>query len=205
MRKNECSYYLAEIGSKKSKEHNNTQNSCQFVAGGVDNSLESSKMVYLSMIRSAKKRIRIQSPYFIPDVSILDALKVAIASGVEVEVMIPKIKANFFIDPVTNYYCGQLLQYGAKIYKYNGYIHAKTLTIDNELCAIGSVNMDVRSLMVDDEVCGIFYQNDFVEKYSAVFDDDISSCCVYTQEEFESRTRWDKIKEIFFLLFAPLM
>lgn len=61
---------------------------------------------------------------FIPDASILDALKTAAASGVEIQLMIPGIKASFFLDPVTNYYSGQLLEYGTKVYKYQGYIHA---------------------------------------------------------------------------------
>lgn len=205
VRKRECGTYLAEIRKQEKTKFPATRNFCQFIVGGVDNSRESSKMVYLSMIRSAKRRIRIQSPYFIPDASILDALKVATASGVEVELMIPGMKASFFLDPVTNYYCGQLLRYGAKVYRYHGYIHAKTLTIDDELCAIGSVNMDVRSLMVDDEVCGVFYQNAFVGEYSAIFDRDIENCSSYTKEQFEKRTAWDRMKEGFFLLFAPLM
>lgn len=205
VRKNECGYYLSEIKKNGNKEDHATKNFCQFIVGGVDNTRESSKMVYLSLIRSAKEKIRIQSPYFIPDPSILDALKVAAASGVEVEIMIPGIKANFFIEPITNYYCGQLLEHGAKIYKYNGYIHAKTLTVDNELCAIGSVNMDIRSLTVDDEVCGVFYQNDFVKEYVAIFERDIENTFPYTKEKFESRTGWDRILESFFLLFSPLM
>ncbi len=126
-----------------------TPNLCQFVVGGVDNDREAVKMNYLSMIRSARKKIRIQSPYFIPDASVLDALKTAAASGVEIELMIPGIKASFFLDPVTTYYAGQIMEFGARVYKYHGYIHAKTMTIDNELCCIGSVNMDMRSLMVD--------------------------------------------------------
>lgn len=55
---------------------------CQFIVGGVDTNKESVKMCYLSMIRSAKHKIRIQSPYFIPDASIMDALKTAAAAGV---------------------------------------------------------------------------------------------------------------------------
>ena len=142
---------------------------CQFIVGGVDNDREAVKMCYLSMMRSARRKIRIQTPYFIPDASVLDALKTAAASGVEIELMIPGIKASFFLDPVTTWYCGQLLEYGAKVYKYNGYIHAKTMVIDEELCCIGSVNMDMRSLMVDDEVCGVFYSNGLVQRYSALF------------------------------------
>ena len=88
-------------------------NLCQFVVGGVDNDREAVKMNYLSMIRSAKKKIRIQSPYFIPDASVLDALKTAAASGVATELLIPGINASFFLEPVTTYYVGQILEFGA--------------------------------------------------------------------------------------------
>lgn len=157
----------------------------QFIAGGVDTDKEAVKMCYLSMIRSAKKRIRIQSPYFIPDASVLDALKTAAASGVEIELMIPGIKASFFLDPVTNYYSGQLLEYGTKVYKYKGYIHAKTMVID--------------------EVCGVFYENQLVQKYNAIYDQDIESCIPYTWEYFKERNKKERVLESIFLPFAPLM
>ena len=162
-------------------------------------------MNYLSMIRSAKHRIMIQSPYFIPDSSVLDALKTAAASGVEIDLMIPGIKASFFLDPVTTYYAGQIMEFGAKVYKYHGYIHAKTMTIDDEMCCIGSVNMDIRSLMVDDEVCGIFYANDLVKEYIDIFSNDIKDCDEYLYEEFRGRSRREKLAEAVFLPFAPLM
>lgn len=178
---------------------------CQFVVGGVDTDKEAVKMNYLSMIRSAKHKIRIQSPYFIPDASVLDALKTAAASGVEVELMIPGIKASFFLDPVTTYYAGQIMEFGAKVYKYHGYIHAKTMTIDNELCCIGSVNMDIRSLMVDDEICGIFYSNDLVDDYINIFKNDIEHCTPYSYEQFLRRGKKEQLLEGIFLPFAPLM
>ena len=182
-----------------------TPHLCQFVVGGVDNDKESVKMNYLSMIRCAKKVIRIQSPYFIPDASVLDALKTAAASGVEIQLMIPGIKASFFLDPVTTYYAGQIMEFGAKVYKYRGYIHAKTMTVDDELCCIGSVNMDIRSLMVDDEVCGIFYANDLVEEYIGIFKNDIQNCDPYLYEQFLNRGNREKFAEDIFLPFAPLM
>jgi len=180
-------------------------NLCQFIVGGVDSNKEAVKMCYLSMIRSARKRIHIQSPYFIPDSSILDALKTAAAAGVEIELMIPGIKASFFLDPVTTYYCGQLLEYGAKVYKYHGYIHAKTMIIDEELCCIGSVNMDIRSLQVDDEICGVFYENALVKQYTDCFDTDITNCTPYTWQTFLERSSRERFQESIFLLFAPLM
>ena len=182
-----------------------TDRLCQFVIGGVDNDKEAVKMNYLSMIRSAKHTIRIQSPYFIPDASVLDALKTAAASGVEVQLMIPGIKASFFLDPVTTSYAGQLLEYGARVFKYRGYIHAKTMVIDDELCCIGSVNMDMRSLMVDDEVCGVFYENGLVSQYIELFKQDITQCDPYSWEDFCQRGRKERVLENLYLPFAPLM
>ena len=196
---------MSYIESISFPQYPKTDNLCQFVVGGVDTHKESVKMNYLSMIRSAKKRIRIQSPYFIPDVSVLDALKTAAASGVQVELMIPGVKASFFLDPVTNYYAGQIMEYGAQVFKYEGYIHAKTMVIDDELCCIGSVNMDVRSLMVDDEICGVFYANDLVEQYGDIFEDDVTHCIRYRYEEFISRSKKERFMESMFLPFAPLM
>lgn len=194
--------YASKVTARPGKA---TENLCQFIVGGVDTNKESVKMCYLSMIRSAKKKIRIQTPYFIPDHSILDALKTAAATGVEIELMIPGISASFFLDPVTTYYCGQLLEYGAKVYKYRGYIHAKTMVIDEELCCIGSVNMDMRSLLVDDEICGVFYPLDLVRQYIHIFEQDIQHCDSYSWQQFLERGGKAKVVESIFVLFAPLM
>lgn len=108
-------------------------------------------------------------------------------------------------EAVTNYYSGQLLEYGTKVYKHHGYIHAKTMIIDDELCCVGSVNMDMRSLMVDDEVCGVFYENQLVERYNQIYDKDITDTTPYTWEEFQNRGRKERFMESIFFLFAPLM
>ena len=193
------------LESLKREEMPHTDKLCQFIIGGVDNDKEGVKMCYLSLIRSAKHRIRIQTPYFIPDASIVDALRTAAAAGVQVEIMIPGVSASFFLDPNTNYYAGKLLEYGAKVYRYNGYVHAKTMTVDDEICCIGSVNMDMRSLQVDDEICGVFYENAFAEKYNRIYDEDILSCKEYTWEDYKNRSSFEKIKESIFLPFGPLM
>ncbi len=178
---------------------------CQFVTGGVDSTDESIKNCYLSLIRGAEKNIRIQSPYFIPDNSVLDALKVAAASGVKIDIIIPGVSASFFLTPVTRWYIGQLMAYGAKVHLYNGYMHAKTMVIDEEITCIGSVNLDIRSLLIDDEICGLFYDNSFAKEYIAQFEVDVQNSYPYTYEAFQSRSALQRVEERFFLLFAPLM
>ncbi len=205
IRKKQWENTISYVSQAPDIQYNQTSNLCQFIVGGVDNSKEGVKMCYLSMIRSAKKHIRIQTPYFIPDTSILDALKTAAAAGVEIDVMVPGIKASFFLDPLTNLYCGKLMEYGAKIHKYEGYIHAKTMTIDDELCCFGSVNMDMRSLKVDDEICGVFYQNDLVSNYIQTYYEDLKHTKPYTYDMFMNRSKKERVLESIFFLFAPLM
>ena len=178
---------------------------CQIVGSGADTDEEYIKMCYLKMIMSAKKKILLQSPYFIPDDTILEAFKVAAASGTEIIIMLPKEKASFFLNPVTNYYISQLLNYGIKVYLYHGYIHAKTLSIDGYATCIGTVNMDNRSLKIDDEICAVFYDRAFTARHQRIFDEDLRHCEEMNYEAFRQRSRWERIKERFFLLFAPLM
>lgn len=178
---------------------------CQFVAGGAVNDKEYIKMSYLKMISSARESIRLQTPYFIPDGSIMDALKMAAASGVEIQIMLPNIKPNFFLEHVNNYYVSQLLDYGVKVYRYQGYIHAKTMSIDSLVTCIGSVNLDMRSLQVDDEICGFVYNEQFAADYEIIFEMDKLHCKELDYAAFRNRSFLSKMAERFFCLFAPLM
>ena len=79
------------------------------------------------------------------------------------------------------------------------------MIIDEELCCIGSVNMDIRSFQIDDEICGIFYDNQFVDYYLNIANEDIINSKEYTYEENLNRGNKEKILESIFLLLSPLM
>src|SRR5699024_12373133 len=96
--------------------------------------LEQIKYGYIKMILSAKKYIYIQTPYFIPDESLRDALRIAVLSGIEVKLMIPNKPDHPFVYWATLPYIGDLLNAGAQVYIYqNGFLHAKTIDVDEEL------------------------------------------------------------------------
>ena len=59
--------------------------------------------------------------------------------------------------------------------------------------------------MVDDEVCGVFYENQLVQKYNEIYDGDMEHCIPYTWEEFQNRDKKERMLESIFFLFAPLM
>lgn len=178
---------------------------CQVITGGADTFSPHTKLSVLKVLSAARERIVIQSPYFIPSDSILEILKVALASGVQVTLMLPAQKSSFFLKPVTDYYISQLLPLGVKVLLYEGYIHAKTITVDDAITCIGSVNIDIRSLEIDDEVQVIFYGEAMAARHQEILCEDARRCHALDVAAFENRGIVARIKERFFRLFAPLM
>ncbi|HPV85461.1 MAG TPA: cardiolipin synthase, partial [Sedimentibacter sp.] len=130
----------------------------QIISSGPDKSDEVIKSNYVKMINSAKKSILIQTPYFIPDASVFEAIKIAAASGVDVRIMIPCKPDHPFVYWATYWYCGGLLKYGVKVYIYEyGFLHAKTLVIDGTVASVGTANFDVRSFKLNFECNAVIY------------------------------------------------
>lgn len=178
---------------------------CQVIGSGVDTGKQVMKLSYLRMISLAQERIVIQSPYFIPSNSLSELLKVALSSGVEVILMLPGRRSNFFLDPTTRYHIAQLVPLGLKVFNYNGYLHAKTLRIDSGITCIGSVNIDIRSLEVDDEICAIFFGEEVAKKYDAIIDQDLKNSNELNYDALSNRGLLKRFTERFFLLFSPFM
>lgn len=187
------------------KEEHPGDYAVQIVHGGPESDKESIKMSYLKMITSARKQLLIQSPYVIPDSSILDALRLSAASGVDVRIMIPAVSGSFFLKYATDYYLDKLLDAGISVYRYHGYVHAKTMVCDGEIACIGSANLDMRSFRYDDEICAYFYDADFAQENVDVFEEDLRACDQMRYEEFKRRGVWRKFLEGVMHIFAPLM
>ena len=121
-------------------------------------------------MHKAKKRIYVQTPYFIPDETILSALIIAVKSGVDVRIMIPCKPDHPFVYWATYSYMGELLQAGARCYTYeDGFLHAKGITVDGAVTCYGTANMDIRSFMVNFEVNATIYDAEVTRKMEAIF------------------------------------
>ena len=106
-----------------------------------------------------------QSPYFIPDQSYINALKMAANAGVDVHLMIPCKPDHPFVYWATFSYAAELLNSGVKIYTYqNGFIHSKVMMIDDEICSVGSANMDYRSFALNFEVNAFIYDEEIAKR-----------------------------------------
>lgn len=178
----------------------------QIVTSGPDSEWDQIKSGYLKLISSAKKSIYIQTPYFIPDASILDALRVASLSGIDVKIMIPNKPDHPFVYWATYSYAGELLKAGAKIYIYDdGFIHAKTIVVDEKLSSVGTANIDVRSFRLNFEVNAFMYDYETGRRLSKIFWHDMAVSYELTPELYQKRSNVIKFKESISRLLSPIL
>lgn len=178
----------------------------QIASSGPDESWEQIKYGYLKMISMAEKDIYIQTPYFIPDEAFMDALKIAALGGVNVNIMIPCKPDHPFVYWATYKNVASLLEAGAKVYLYeNGFLHAKTLTIDDEITSVGTTNMDNRSFTLNFEVNAFVYNDHLAKEVRQSFEEDLKVCSELTKERYEQRGLWIKFKESISQLLSPIL
>lgn len=178
----------------------------QIVTSGPDSEWEQIKNGYIKLILSAKKSILIQTPYFIPDASLLDALRIASISGIKVSIMIPNKPDHIFVYWATLSYIGAMLDAGAVVYIYdNGFIHSKTIVVDSEVSSVGTANIDVRSFKLNFEVNAFIYDEEIAVKLTEAFLDDIKVSRILTQSEYGKRSLWIRIKESISRLLSPIL
>ena len=182
------------------------ENTIQIVSTGPDSDVQKIKLGLIKMILMAKKSVWIQTPYFIPDESIQEALSIAAMSGVDVRVMIPCKPDHPVVYRATEYYSSQLLKSGVKIYVYQkGFLHAKTMVVDGEMATVGTSNFDMRSFRLNFEVNAFIYNEQFAKQVEEDFVHDLKNCTIANEKYFEKQDRWKRFKQKFSRLFAPIL
>lgn len=181
--------------------------SVQIVSSGPDTDLEEIKYGYIKMMQSAKKYIYIQSPYFILDETLLNTLKLAIFQGIDVRIMLPSKPDHPFVYWASWSYAGELLNLGAKVYLYSekAFLHAKTVVIDDEVCSIGTANMDIRSFSLNFEVNAFVYSQELSKLQRELFESDILNSVELTKEVYKSRNLTIRFKESISRLLSPIL
>lgn len=178
----------------------------QMVSSGPDSEWEQIKNGYIKMILSAKKYIYIQTPYFIPDESLRDALRIAALSGVEVKIMIPNKPDHPFVYWATLSSSGEMLYAGAEIYIYqNGFLHAKTIIVDGEIASVGTANIDVRSFRLNFEINAFIYDPGISRELVEAFNNDIALSTQMTRKLYEKRSLGIRFKESISRLISPVL
>jgi cardiolipin synthase A/B len=177
----------------------------QIVSSGPDTKGEEIKRCLIKMVNSAKKSIFIQTPYFVPDSSFLEALQNAAMSGIEVIIQIPALPDKRFVYKATMSFVADVIEYGIKIYLYPGFLHAKMMVVDNTFCAMGTANIDMRSFSLNFEIDAFMYGEEISQRCINIFNDDLKLCTVINEKKFKNRSAFSKIQENVFRLLSPLL
>lgn len=185
-------------------KENHGDTGVQIISSGPDSDREYIKDGYIKMINLAKKYVYIQTPYFIPDESFLNAIKLAVLSGIDIRIMIPKIPDKKYIYYITLSYIESLLKLGVKVYMYSGFIHSKMIVIDDKVATIGSTNVDIRSFRLNYELNAFLYGENTAQKCEKIFKEDINNSTKLCYDKFRERKIYVKICENICRIFAPL-
>lgn len=178
----------------------------QVSTSGPDSQWPSIKHLYFTLLSSAEKSVYIQTPYFIPDPSVHTALKMAAFTGLDVRVVIAGVPDKKLPYWSAFTYFKDLLLAGVRIYHYEkGFMHAKTIMIDSEICSVGTANMDVRSFHLNYELNTLLYDSEITLNLEKDFMQDLSDCREFTLEDYKGLSELRKLRNSLARLLAPLL
>jgi len=177
----------------------------QVVTSGPDSRQPAVMQQYVAMINSAQKKICIANPYFIPGVTVIQALKIAALSGVEINLLIPN-KSDSLMAKYSMYSNFEdLLAIGVNIYLRDDFSHSKVILIDDELASVGSGNFDYRSFEHNFEANALIYDADVTNIICKEFTSHCSKNRVLEYNAFKNRPISQKFLEGLAKFFSPLL
>lgn len=178
----------------------------QIASSGPDGEWERIKYGYLKLFALARKSIYIQTPYFMPDAAVMDALKVAARSGIDVRLMVPDKPDHLLVYPATLSFADELAEAGAKVFIYrNGFMHAKTVLIDEVVGSVGSANIDYRSFRLNFEANAFVYDADIGRELAEIYRRDLTHCTEFDHDTAYRHPFIGRVKESVSRLVSPLL
>jgi cardiolipin synthase len=159
------------------------------------------------MTVAAQRHVRVQSPFFIPDATLAEALATAALSGVEVILMVSaRPSGNRLPDWAGNTYLVDIARAGVRVFLYEkGYLHAKTISVDSAVCSIGSANIDIRSFGINYELNAVIYDARVAAELEADFERDLASCTEFDPAAYRRRSAAARFRDSAARLLSPLL
>ncbi len=186
----------------------NTQptDAIQIVTGGPTGHWSHMSMAFTRAIGMATERVYIQTPYFLPNDSLLRVLQACALSRVDVRLMVPRRSDSRILTLASHSYIHECLQAGIKVYMYEGgMMHSKTLIIDREVATVGSTNFDFRSFEHNFEANAFVFSHDFNSRLAKTFTDDMAKSTRITAADWKRRPITQKIGESIMRLLSPIL
>ncbi|WP_068596481.1 cardiolipin synthase [Vaginella massiliensis] len=157
-------------------------------------------------ITLAKEKVCITTPYFIPSEEFKLALLIAVSSGVEVNLILPEKGDSFIVQQASLSFLKNLMKRGVNVHLYQkGFVHAKTIVVDDKLAFVGTVNLDNRSFFINFEISAVFYDEKSIAKLQRQFDADLLHTKQITYDQWKSISVVSRAIASLCRLLAPLL
>ena len=164
------------------------------------------KGAYMQLVSRSRKYFYITTPYLIPSDDMIDSLRDAALSGVDVRIMTPGIPDKKLVYMVTRTYYKTLLEAGVRIFEYTpGFLHAKSCVSDDKHCVIGSINLDFRSLYLHFENGAMYYDSHIVDDLKEDFLEMQSQSQEIFSRQLENQSVFRKILSVILKVFSPMI
>ena len=158
------------------------------VPSGPADELETATLMFLHAILSAKERIWISSPYFVPDDSIVNALQLAGLRGVDVRILIPDKPDRLLVYLAAYSYFEEAGRTGVRFFRYtDGFLHEKAMLIDDQVATVGTANFDNRSFRLNFEITAIVADPGFAIEVEQMFENDFKNSREMHPRELEDK------------------
>lgn len=182
------------------------QHAVQILPSGPNENKELMPRALATALYSARNSIVITTPYFVPSLEIANALENAALRGVCVKIIVPERNDSTMVEWASRHFFDELLETGVTIHRFKaGLLHTKSIVIDERLVLIGSVNMDIRSFLLNFEVTMIVDDADFAKQVSQLQRDYLASSEEIDAEKWSARPVYQRITEKLFYLSSPLL
>ena len=172
---------------------------------GPADSKETASLFFVHAINSARERIWIASAYFVPDDRVVGALQLAAMRGVDVRILLPAKPDHVLVYLSSFSYLAELGDVGVSIYRYEpGFLHQKTMLIDDRVSVVGTANLDNRSFRLNFEISMIFIDEELNRRTEAMFEADFARSRRVDVSHLEERSSWFQFLVKVARLMAPI-
>ena len=176
------------------------------MATGPADPLETAGMFFVHALNSARDRIWITAPYFVPDEAIVKALMLASLRGVDVRILVPGIVDKWLADRAMYHYMGQLADSNIKFYMHRpGFLHQKVMVIDDAIASVGTHNFDNRSFRLNFEISAVIYDEEFTTEVAEMLERDMATSELLDPTTFKDRPWLWRFSVNFARLWAPVL
>lgn len=168
----------------------------QLLPSGPAYPYENARDAVNSLIHVAQRKLVLTTPYFVPDDATLSALRIAALSGVDVQLILSESNNQHLTAWAQESYYDELLRCGVKIALYRPhFLHAKHLSVDEDIALIGSINLDIRSFALNAEIGMLCYDRSVVARIREVEADYLADATVLSLEAWRGRRSWRRVRE----------